>query len=84
MSRELRMTFVTRKPLSAAFELDRHNVVLVVVMGAARLWIDIDADDLDVVNFHTLRSRGQISTNTDAITKQTIMKAKPPVNEPVF
>ena len=29
------------------------------------------------------RSRGQISTNTDAITKQAIITANPPLNDPL-
>lgn len=45
MTGKFRMAGVTRKPLAAAFELDRDNVALTVVMSAPRFWIDVDAHD---------------------------------------
>ncbi len=78
---------MTGKPFPTASEFDRDDVVFEVVMSTARFKIDIDADDFDAVNFPLhdgTRSRGQIKTKTDAITKHAIMKAKPPLNEPVF
>jgi len=36
-----------------------------------------------LVSFYAARSRGQISTNTDAITKQAIIIANPPLNDPL-
>jgi hypothetical protein len=46
------MTLMTRKPVAAAFELDRDDVALVMIMGAARLRIDVHAHDGCVVNLH--------------------------------
>jgi hypothetical protein len=46
------MAFMTRKPFTAAFELDRDDIALVMIMGAACLRIDIHAHDGCVLNFH--------------------------------
>jgi len=46
------MALMTRKPFAAAFELDRDDIALVMIMGAACLRIDIHAHDGCVVNFH--------------------------------
>jgi len=84
MSGNFRVTLVARKPIAAAFELHRDDVAFAVVMSAARFLIDVHADDLYAVNNpHVTRSRGQSSTSTDAISKQTAIKTNPPSNEPV-
>jgi len=46
------MALMTRKPFAAAFELNRDDIALVMIMGAACLRIDIHAHDGCVVNFH--------------------------------
>jgi len=77
------VTLMTGKPFVTAGESDCDNVARLAVMETPRFRIDIDADDLDAVNFHALRSRGQTSTRTDPIIQQTIIIANPLVNEPV-
>ena len=78
------VTFMTGKPIAAAFELDSDDIAFAVVMIAARFLIDVHADDLHAVNYsHVARSRGQSSTSTDAMTRQTAMKINPQSNEPV-
>ena len=80
------MALMTRKPFATAFELQRDDVAWTVIVGATRFRIDIDAVDLNAVNSArhvAARSRGQISTKTDAITKHAIITANPPLNEPV-
>jgi hypothetical protein len=52
MSGQRGMAFMTRKPFTAAFELDRDDIALVIIMGAACLRIDIHAHDGCVVNLH--------------------------------
>lgn len=42
---------VTRKPVAAAFESDRDNVVFAVVMSASRFVIEVDANDRPAANF---------------------------------
>lgn len=77
---------VTRKPSPAALELHRNNVAGMMIMSTARFWIDLEATDFDAMNYscHTgTRSRGHTKTSKEAITKQPIMMANPPVNEPV-
>jgi hypothetical protein len=46
------MALMTRKPFAAAFELNRDDIALIIIMGAARLRIDIHAHDGCVLNFH--------------------------------
>ncbi len=46
------MTLMTRKPVAAAFELNRDDIALVMIMGASRLRIDVHAHDCCVVNLH--------------------------------
>jgi hypothetical protein len=78
------VTFVTRIPIAAAFELDSDDITLAVVMSASRFLIDVHADDLHAVNYsHVARSRGQSNTSTDAMTRQAAMKTNPASNEPV-
>lgn len=43
MVRDLAVTFKTRKPLSAAFEFDRDNVQITVIVYTACLAVDINA-----------------------------------------
>jgi hypothetical protein len=86
MSGNFIMAPVTREPFAAAFELQRDDVACAVIMRAARLWIDIDAVDLDTVNgarHDTARSRGQISTSTDPTSQHATITTKPVLNEPV-
>jgi hypothetical protein len=81
VSGQFLMTLVTRIPLTAAFELNRDDVALAVVMRAPRFKIDIYA-----ANFagHSMtRSRGQINTRMDAITQHAIIRMKPVLNDPV-
>lgn len=83
---ELGMTLVTREPFAAAFELQRDDVVCAVIMRAPRLWIDIDAVDLNAVDnarHDTARSRGQINTSTDPTSQHATITTKPVLNEPV-
>ena len=78
------VAFMTGKPIAAAFELDRDDIAFAAVMSAPRLLIDVHADNVDAVNYsHVERSRGQSSTRTDAMTRQTAMKTNPESNEPV-
>jgi len=42
---QLSVTLMTRKPLTAALELDRDDVALAMIMGASRLRIDIYSQD---------------------------------------
>ncbi len=49
MSGQLGVASMTRKPLAAAFELDRDDVAVAVVMRAAGFAIDFDTDDLGAV-----------------------------------
>jgi hypothetical protein len=46
------VALMTRKPFAAAFELNRDDIALVMIMGASRLWIDIHAHHGCVVNLH--------------------------------
>ena len=80
------MTLMTRKPLPTAFELNRNDIALTVIVGASRLGIDVHTIDGCVADLHTrygIFSRGQTKTSTDAITKQAIMTMNPPLKEPV-
>ena len=51
MTRDRIVTFETRIPLVAAFELDRDDIEIAVVMGASSLGIDVDSVYLMPVNF---------------------------------
>ena len=42
----------TRKPLAAAFKLDRDDVAVTPVMSAPGFSVDIDANDIHAVDFH--------------------------------
>jgi hypothetical protein len=80
------VTLVTRKPIAAAFEFDRDDIALAMIMSAPRLRIDIDADNLDPVDCFRhvgTRSRGQTSTRMAPMIQQAIIIAKPLVNEPL-
>jgi hypothetical protein len=80
------VTLMTRKPIAAAFELNRNNIALVMIMSAARLRIDINAHNLDPVDCFRhagTRSRGQISTKIDPTIQHAIIIAKPLLNEPL-
>jgi hypothetical protein len=46
------MTLMARKPFPAAFELNRNDVALAMIMGTPRLRIDIYAQDGCVANLH--------------------------------
>ena len=85
VSRKFGVTFVTRKPVPTALELDRDDVAFFVIMGAARLIINVHAADACAMNnhVHLARSRGQSSTRIDAIVQHPIMKIKPLRNEPL-
>ena len=72
---------MTREPFVAAGKLDRDDVIRRVVVCAARLQIEINAFDFDVVNFHAFPSRGHTITNNDAMTQHAIMTAKPVLKE---
>ena len=48
------MTLMTRKPLAAAFELNRDDIAIVLIMGTSRLRIDTHAHDGCVVNLHSM------------------------------
>ena len=50
VSGKFSVALATRKPLPAAFELDRDDIAFAVVMGAARLNIYVRTDDVHVVN----------------------------------
>ena len=52
MAGEFDVTRVAREPLPAALESDRNDVALAVVMSTARLFIHLQAIDLDVVDLH--------------------------------
>ena len=80
------VTLMTRKPIAAAFELNRNNIALAMIMSAAGLRIDIDADNLDPVDCFRhagTRSRGQTSTRMEPMIQQAIIIAKPLLNEPL-
>ena len=80
------VTFMTRKPFSAALESDRNDVVLAMVMSTARFRIDIDAPNFDTVNCARHidgRSRGQMSTRAAPTIQHAIITTKPVLNEPV-
>ena len=93
MPGQLGVALITRKPLSAAFELDCDDVEVAPVMCAPGSGIDVNADDIDSMDFpahrnmetlaHYFRSRGQISTRTAPMTKHAIIRTNPAVNEPV-
>ncbi len=77
---------MTRKPASAALELQRNDVVRRVIMRTARFRIYIRAANLDTADYsgHAgTRSRGQISTSTAPTTQHTIIIRSPLVNEPL-
>jgi hypothetical protein len=46
------MTSMTRKPVAAAFELNRDDIAIVMIMGTSRLRIDTNAHHGCVVNLH--------------------------------
>src|SRR3954468_6562709 len=72
------VAFIARKPIAAAFELDRDDIAFAVVMRASRLLIDLHSDNVDAVNYsHVERSRGQSRTRMEAMTRQTAMKTNP-------
>lgn len=77
------VTLMARKPFATAGKLDRNDVVMPLMMGAARFTIDLGAVDFDVLNFHAFPSRGHTSTRNDAMTQHAIMTAKPVLKEPV-
>ena len=85
MAGKFGVALMTRKPFSAALELDRDDVAVVVIVRAARLIINVHTADGYAINnhVHLARSRGQSSTRIDAIVQQAIMKMKPLRNEPV-
>ena len=85
MSRKFGVAFMTRKPFSAALELDRDDIALPVIMSASRFLIHLQTGDAGAMNnhIHLGRSRGQSSTSSDAIVQHAIMKIKPPRKEPV-
>ena len=85
MAGKFGVALMTRKPFSAALELDRDDVAVVVIVHAPRFLIHIRASDARSMDdhVHAARSRGQSSTRTDAIVQHAIMKIKPLRNEPV-
>lgn len=86
MLRELFVTEVTRKPLAAAFELQRHDIVRPVIMSAPRFRIDIDPADFETVDRAGHAAdfwRGQINTSTEPMIQHAIIITKPVLNEPV-
>ena len=54
---QLSVTLMTRKPLTAALELDRDDVAFAVVVRAPRLFIHVETDDVDAVNLHVRQLR---------------------------
>ena len=86
MAGKFGVALMTRKPFSAALELDRDDVAVVVIMSASRLIINVRAGDARSMDdhIHLARSRGQRSTRTDAIVQQAIIKMNPPRNEPLL
>ncbi len=84
VSGQFGVAFETTKPFPTALESDRDDIALVVVMSAARFFVDIYTDDFDAVNRYLQlgRSRGHNSTNTDAITQHALITINPPSNEP--
>ena len=86
MSGKLGVTFVARKPTSAAFKFQRDDVIRPVIMGAPRFRIDLDAMDLNAVNWachDAPRSRGQLRTSTAPTIQHAIITMKPVLNDPV-
>ena len=83
MIRTFGVTLMTWKPFATAGKLDRYDVVMRLMMGAARFRIDTDAVDFDAVNFHAFASRGHTITRNDAMTQHAIMTVKPVLKEPV-
>ena len=85
VSGEFGVALMTRKPISAAPELDRDDIAFFVVMRAPRFLIYLQTGDACPMNdhVHLARSRGQSSTRTDAIVQHAIMKIKPLRKEPV-
>ena len=77
------VTLMTGKPIAAAFELDRDDVVGSAIVRTTRFRIDIDADNFGAVNFHALRSRGQTNTRIAPMIQHAIIIAKPLLNEPL-
>lgn len=46
------VAFITWKPFSAAFELDRDNIVSAVIMSAPRFIINVRTDHVHVVDLY--------------------------------
>jgi hypothetical protein len=46
------MALMTRKPFAAAFELNRDDIALIIIMGTACLRIDIHSHDSRAMNLH--------------------------------
>ena len=81
---------VTWKPIATAFEPDRDDVALAVIVRATCFMIDFHANDADAMDFsrgtiHTflVASRGQSSTRMEAMIQQAIMSRNPPLKEPL-
>jgi len=55
MSGKHGVTFMTRKPFTAAFELNGYDIALVVIMSAACLRIDIHTEDGSAADLATRR-----------------------------
>ena len=70
-------------PFPTALEFDRDDVVRPAIMRTTRFRIDIDADNFDAMNFHALRSRGQISTRMAPMIQDATIIKNPLENEPV-
>jgi hypothetical protein len=51
MTRQFDVASVARKPVATAFESDRDDITLAVVMCTAGLAVDFDTDNLGAVNF---------------------------------
>jgi len=80
------MTEMTRKPFSAAFELQRDNIGRAVIMRASSFRIDIDPVNLKTVNYSrhaAVPLRGQINTSSEPTIQHAIIMIKPVLNEPV-
>jgi hypothetical protein len=60
MVSEVEMTLVTGKPLAAAFELDRDDVVFAVIMDAPGVLVDIDANNICLSNLHCFGTEPQL------------------------
>ena len=56
---DLAVTFETREPSAAAFEFDRDDIEIAVIVGTSSLGVDINAaDDKAMLNkLHFLRTR---------------------------